>query len=552
MKVAAIQSHIMVGDFAGNAERLSQAYTQAVARGADIVVAPEDALAGYCEGDQRFYPSFRTLNKSALEQLVAIIGDVALVMSVTVPNEGDGKPLLNMAVLIKNGVVTHLQPKTNLATDTVFNDFRWYEMNHGKIVVFDYRGKRCAVLVCQDVWQKYDAAHGEHFFPRNPVSELKDEHLDLLLVPNASPYWWGKGNVRHEMVTSVVQELNCAVAYANYWGGQDELVFDGRSFIMNKDGVVVGAAAPYIDSVVVAHLEGEAVAYPFDNDDIGALEDSLVIGLREYVVKNNIGGLVLGVSGGIDSALAAHLAVRALGSDRVIGIRMPSEFSSEGSLVDAEALCRNLGMRMKTIPIANIHQLFRDELALAFEHERFWETPSSGTTDENLQARTRGELVMAFANYYGYMAIATGNKSEFSVGYATLYGDMCGGYALLKDVFKREVYRLSEYANRNGIVIPVSSITKPPSAELKPGQQDSDSLPDYPVLDAILKLHVEQFSGVEEIVDAGFPRDVALRVVKMTAAAEFKRRQAPPGPIVSSGGLAWFNRQYPMSTMFLP
>ena len=553
MKIAALQSHIVVGDFAGNAKRLVDAYQHAVSEGAEIVLAQEDALAGYCEGDQRFYPSFMEGHDAALDMLTAGIGDVALVMSITVqnPSKGKGKPFLNMGVLIQSGVVTYLQAKTNLATDAVFNDYRWYEMNHEDILVFTYRGVRCAVLICQDLWSTYDAAHGEHFFPRNPVLELEGKGVELLLVPNASPYYWGKGTVRHEMVRAVTSQLGAAVAYANFWGGQDELVFDGRSFIMNKDGVVVGAAKAYEDAIVLADLDGAPVAYPFDKDDIQALEDTLVVSLREYVEKSGIAGVVLGVSGGIDSALVAYLAVRALGPERVIGIRMPSEYSSEGSLVDAEALCRNLGIRMETIAIKGIHQMLRDALATAFAKEKFWETPC-GATDENLQARTRGELVMGFANYYGYMALATGNKSEFSVGYATLYGDMCGGFALIKDALKQEVYALSRHANRDGVVVPISSIDKPPSAELKPGQVDTDSLPDYPVLDALLKAHIEKFKGIEELVAAGFDRDVARKVIGMTARAEFKRRQAPIGPIVSREGLGWLNRQYPISTTFLP
>lgn len=550
MNVAVIQSHIMVGDFAGNAKRLLAAYNDAVKHGAEIVVAQEDAIAGYCEGDQRFYPSFIKGHDTELAALAKGIGEVGLVMSITAKNNGEGKPFLNMAVLIQNGLITNLQAKTNLATDTVFNDYRFYEMNHGAIVTFPYRGMTTAVLVCQDLWEVYDAAHGEHYFPRHPVSELKGKGVELLLVPNASPYYWGKGSARHEMVKNVVETLGCAVVYANYWGGQDELVFDGRSFIMNNNGVVVGAAPAYKDAVVVADLDGPAVTYHFDDGDVQALEDALVAALRDYTGKNGIKGVVFGLSGGIDSAICAVLAVKALGPERVICIRMPSQYSSQGSLDDAETLAKNLGIRFDTIPINDVYELYVKLLGSTIG----FGTPTGAfdVTEENIQARARGNIVMAYANKYGYMAIATGNKSEFSVGYATLYGDMCGGYALIKDVLKMDIYRLSEWANYEREIIPRSSITKPPSAELRPDQKDTDSLPDYPVLDRILKGLVENFQGRDELVAQGFDPKVVEKVIMMTDRAEFKRRQAPPGPIVSKEGLAWLNRQYPISTKFRP
>lgn len=552
MKVGVIQSHIVVGDFAGNAERLLFAYKKAIGEGAEIVVGPEDAIAGYCEGDQRFYPSFLIGHDTALARLVGAIGEVPLVIGITEKNSDGGKPFYNTAVFVQNGAVVHRQVKTNLATDTVFNDYRYYEPNPNptQSPVFEYRGTRCAMLNCQDLWATYDAAHGEHFFRRNPVQELVGSGVELLLVPNASPYYWGKGRARYEMVEGARRILGCAIAYANYAGGHDELVFDGRSFVVNAQGVVVGAAKPFAyDEVVVADLAGPAAPYPF-GDDVADLEASLVLGLRDYADKNKINGVVFGLSGGIDSAICAVLAVKALGRERVIGIRMPSQYSSQGSLDDAEVLAKNLGIRCDTVPIKGVYDVYEKLLGGPIG---FGKSSSAGDmTEENIQARARGSIVMAYANKYGYMAIATGNKSEFSVGYATLYGDMCGGYALIKDVFKMDVYRLSEWANNEREVIPRSSITKPPSAELRPDQKDTDSLPDYPVLDAILKGLVENFQGRDELVRQGFDPAVVEKVIAMTDRAEFKRRQAPPGPIVSKEGLAWLNRQYPISTMFRP
>lgn len=552
MKIAVIQSHIMVGDFAGNAERLMLAYQKAVQGGADIVVGPEDALAGYCEGDQRFYPSFIVKHDAVFAQLEKEIGAAPLVIGITEKNHDGGKPFYNTAVFIQNGAVVHRQVKTNLATDTVFNDYRYYEPNPDPkpAAVFDYRGLRCAMLVCQDLWATYDAVHGEHFFRRNPVKELAGSGVELLLVPNASPYYWGKGRERYEMVQHARASLGCAVAYANYAGGHDELVFDGRSFIVNVQGDVVGAAKPFgADEVVVADLNGPAVSYPF-GDDIADLEASLVTGLRDYVGKNKIKGVVFGLSGGIDSAICAALAVKALGPERVTCIRMPSQYSSQGSLDDAEALAKNLGIRCDTIPINEVYAVYEKLLG---ETIGFGTPKHAGDmTEENIQARARGNIVMAYANKYGLMAIATGNKSEFSVGYATLYGDMCGGYALIKDVFKADIYHLAEIANSEREIIPRSSIEKPPSAELRLDQKDSDSLPDYPTLDAILKGLVERFEGRDELVAQGFDPKVVERVIAMTDAAEFKRRQAPPGPIVSKEGLAWLNRQYPITTKFRP
>ena len=552
MNIAVIQSNIVVGDFTGNATRLILAYQEAIHRGADIVVGPEDAIAGYCEGDQRLYSSFLVGYNTALASLLKATGEVPLVIGITEKNADTGKPFYNTAVFIQNATIVHRQVKTNLATDTVFNDYRWYEPNPDPkpSPVFEYRGVKCAMLVCQDLWAKYDAAHGAHYFRRNPVAELAGSGVELLLVPNASPYYFGKGRARYEMVADAQKTIGCAIAYANYAGGHDELVFDGRSFIMNAKGDVVGAGKPFAkDEVIVAKLDGPAVSYPF-GDDIADLEASLVAGLRDYADKNNIAGVVLGLSGGIDSAICAALAARALGPDRVIGIRMPSQYSSEGSLDDALALAKSLGIRCDTVPIKDVYGVYEKLLA---ETIGFGTLRGAGDmTEENIQARARGSIVMAYANKYNFMAIATGNKSEFSVGYATLYGDMCGGYALIKDVFKMDVYRLSEWANKEGEVIPRSSITKPPSAELRPDQKDTDSLPDYPILDAILKGLVERFEGKDELVAQGFDPVVVEQVIAMTDRAEYKRRQAPPGPIVSEEGLAWLNRQYPMTTKFHP
>lgn len=552
MKVAVIQSHIEVGDFIGNAERLIHGYNDAISRGAEIVVGCEDALAGYCEGDQRLYLSFLVEHNAALAILLKAVGEVPLVIGITEKNLDGGKPFYNTAVFIQNGAIVHRQVKTNLATDTVFSDYRWYEPNPGlkPSAVFVYRGVKCAMLVCQDLWSKYDAVHGEHFFRRNPVQELVGRGVELLLVPNASPYYWGKGRQRYEMVQAARGAIGCAIAYANYAGGHDELVFDGRSFVVNAKGDVVGAARPFAqDEVVVADLTATTVPFPF-GDDIADLEASLVTGLRDYVEKNKIKGVVFGLSGGIDSAICAVLAVKALGPERVICIRMPSQYSSQGSLDDAEALAKNLGIRCDTVPIKEVYDVYEKLLGRTIG----FGTPRSAgdMTEENIQARARGNIVMAYANKYGYMAIATGNKSEFSVGYATMYGDMCGGYALIKDVSKMDIYRLSEWVNKECEVIPRSSITKPPSAELRPNQKDTDSLPDYPVLDAILKGLVERFLGRDELVAQGFDATVVEKVIAMTDRAEFKRRQAPPGPIVSKEGLAWLNRQYPISTKFHP
>jgi NAD+ synthetase len=303
------------------------------------------------------------------------------------------------------------------------------------------------------------------------------------------------------------------------------------------------------NNIVVADLDGAGVDYPF-GDDIDDLGISLVTSLRDYVNKGNIKGVVLGLSGGIDSAVCAALATLALGSERVIGIRMPSQYSSQGSLDDAAVLAHNLGIRCDTVKIAELYGLYETSLSglIGFGTARY----PGDVTEENVQARIRGNIVMAYTNKFGMIGIATGNKSEFSVGYSTLYGDMAGGFALIKDVFKLDVYRLAEWLNTKGSMIPQSSITKPPSAELRPDQKDSDSLPDYGLLDPLLKKYIECSWGQQELVKAGFDPVVVNKVIAMTDRAEYKRRQAPPGPIVSAEGLAWLNRQYPMTTRFTP
>ncbi len=553
MKIGIIQPRIVVGAFSGNALALRDAYLRQVDLGADIVVVPEDAIAAYCEGDQRFYPSFIAKHDAALLSLINAVGSVPLVVGITEKNPHDngedGKPFFNTALFIQNRKILYKQSKTNLATDSVFNDYRWYEPNGGKIVTFMWNGKKCAMLVCQDLWEAFDDAHGEHYFQRHPVTELKDENIDLLFVTNASPYYHGKGRRRLEMIRAAIDVLKCTVVYANFAGGHDELVFDGRSVVVDANGEVRGVAKSFASDEIVVDLDGPVVDYPFD-DGIGEMGEALITSLRDYVAKSGIKGVVLGLSGGIDSAVCAALAVRALGPDRVIGIRMPSQYSSEGSLVDAEALAQNLGIRCDTVKIEPLYAFYANALDPLIDFSTL--AHPGDMTMENIQARIRGNILMAYSNKYGFMAIATGNKSEFSVGYSTLYGDMCGGFALIKDVYKMGVYRLAEWLNKDGPVIPESSITKPPSAELRPGQKDTDSLPDYPVLDAILRMYIEGYNGCDEIVAAGYDRAVVEKVIRMTDAAEFKRRQAPPGPIVSKNGTAWLNRQYPMQTFYRP
>jgi NAD+ synthase len=544
LSIALAQLNPVVGDVAGNLARVRTARDDAAARGAGLVVFPELVLVGYPPEDLVLRPA---LVRAAAEALCALEQEARPglpALAVTLPWAVDGR-LYNAIAVIADGR-TELRFKHELPNYGVFDEKRVFAPGPLPDPVM-VAGLRIGFPICEDIWSPGCAMH------------LARAGAELLLVPNGSPYEVDKFHQRLELARQRTTESGLPLVYVNQVGGQDELVFDGGSFVLNgADGLAClmpfwrEALAVTTWSRVDGSLRCEGTARWDAEPRLAAVYNAMMLGLRDYVGKNGFRGIALGLSGGIDSALTAAVAVDALGPDRVRGVRLPSRFTSDASMVDAEETARLLGLRLDTVAIESTVAAAEAALAGSFEgRER-------DVTEENLQARARGLLLMAFSNKFGELLVTTGNKSEMSVGYATLYGDMCGGYSVLKDVYKTEVYRLSEWRNEHvpdgahgpaGAVIPQSSITKAPTAELRPNQTDQDSLPPYDVLDAILTGLVEEEMSVAEIAARGFPRDVVSRVQRMLYSAEYKRRQAPPGVKITRRNFGR-DRRYPLTNAF--
>lgn len=514
MRIALAQFNATVGDIDGNAERILDSLERAAAVGAELVLVPELAITGYPPEDLLHRTDFVQRNRDALDRVAGYCTDVTAVIGFV---DRDGDNLYNAAAVCRGGAVTCVYRKRRLPNYGVFDERRYFSVGEASGVL-TLGGLPMALTVCEDIW----------------VPELAEESsaqgARVLLNISASPFHVGKGHAREEMLAERARANGVWLVYCNAVGGQDELVFDGRSLIVSPDGEIVARAVAFEDELLVVDVpvEGEAVAVGPLAEHATEPEElyrAIGTGLRDYVRKNGFSDVVLGLSGGIDSALTAAIAADFLGPEHVHGVLMPSRYSSAGSVDDSLELARALGIDARTIPIEGPHRAFEDALADSFEGL------APGIAEENLQARVRGTLVMALSNKFGWLALATGNKSELSVGYSTLYGDMVGGFAPIKDVFKTRVYELARWRNEQpgGPAIPQATIDKAPSAELRPDQVDQDSLPPYDVLDAILHCYVERDMARAEIVSAGFDDDTVARVIAMTDAAEYKRRQGPLG-----------------------
>lgn len=542
--LALAQMNPVVGDIKGNALRIIDYAERAAKQGADLVLFPEMALIGYPPEDLVLTPAFREAAMAEVENLAQATAHLPcdiLIGSVW----HDGVRTYNASILLQKGFVDVVRCKHELPNYGVFDEKRVFAS--GPLPkVLSWRGIELGVLICEEVW---DTAL--------PMA-LKSQGAELLLVQNASPYTIGKAGQRHAVVRDAAHETGLAVVYLNMVGGQDELVFDGRSYIHHPDGVDAVRLPPFAESLTLVTCEkkpqGWRAATPIQQpmlNDVETIYRALVLGLRDYVEKNRFKGVVIGLSGGIDSGITAAIAVDALGPARVMGVLMPSPYTSHESIEDAEILAKMLGIRTETVAITQGMHVMDAMLAPIFR-----ELPSDAT-EENIQARLRGNILMAISNKLGLMVLTTGNKSEMSVGYATLYGDMCGGYSVLKDVYKTTVYRLCHFRNLlqekhpfymgpKGRVIPERMITKAPSAELKPNQTDQDTLPPYDDLDAILRGLVEHRKSVPELVAEGMGAKTVKRVASMLAGAEYKRRQAPPGVKITSMAFGR-DRRYPIT-----
>jgi len=539
MKLFLGQLNPTIGALSENRERIRRTYADGVAKGADIVVVPELSVTGYPPRDLLDKRFFIDENLRIRDELVRMTGEVALVFGCVTRNLATvGKPFVNTAVVARNGEVLIEQGKHLLPTYDVFDELRWFEpIRESKIV--ELCGRKVAIFICEDFW--YDEkVFDRDLYETNPVAPAIESGAELLINISASPYNAGKRRQRFEMLEGIARGYGVPLVYVNQVGGNDELIFDGSSLVLDASGRSVFCGASFEEQCTLVELGGSPCDAVDRADDVDEVARGLVMGLRDYLRKCGFDRAVVGLSGGIDSAVTAALAVEALGAANVTGLAMPTRYSSQGSVDDARALAENLGIAFHLVPIDGIFAGYLDSF-----REMFGAAPY-GIAEENVQARIRGNLLMAWSNRTGAMVLATGNKSEMAVGYCTLYGDMSGGLAVLGDVYKTTVYEIARWLNREREVVPRSSIEKAPSAELRPDQTDQDSLPPYDLLDRILRLYIEEWLEIDEIVTKGFDRDVVASVIRMVDGNEFKRRQAAPTLRVSTKAFG-SGRQMPIA-----
>lgn len=525
--IALAQINVTVGDIGGNVEKIIAAYDAACAQGAELVVFPELCVIGYPPEDLVLAPAFRLRAMEALQQLAKhTAGKAAMLVGCVWDNElvtsGEDDSIYNAAVLMDEGRILHVQPKTLLPNYGIFDEKRLFDSEIPEVI--DWRGRKIGVLICEDVWSEELAM------------EQKNQGAELLIVLNASPFEASKMEARFEVAQAAVKATQIPLYYVNLVGGQDDIVFDGGSFVMDAACTITSQFPFFAEHVAITAKAG----MPNEPERLWA---AMKLGLSDYVHKNGFKGVLLGLSGGIDSALTAALAVDALGKENVRGVLLPSPYTSADSTEDALESAKLLGIHTDTVAITPGMQIMEEVLNPVFHDAGWMEDIAVGG---NLQARLRGLTLMALSNKTGFMLLSTGNKSEIAVGYSTLYGDSCGGYNVIKDLYKTQVYALAKWRNGQGRVIPERSITKAPTAELKPGQKDQDQLPPYDVLDAILELHIEGRMSAEEIVQEGFEANIVEKVLKLVRINEYKRRQSCPG-VKLSPMLFGKDRRYPLT-----
>ncbi len=547
MKVGILQLNSTIGDFAGAVRKLIDGYNQACRQGAEFVVAPELFICGYPPRDLLLRQDFIDRNLQALEDAAGQTGQVPLCLGYVDENpDRPGKPLRNSAAVLENGKIIQKFNKSLLPTYDVFDEARYFEPANS-VGVFPFQGRTLAITICEDVWNDEDF-WPERLYGRDPVKELINLGADLIINLSASPWYLGKERTRLAMLQEVARDERVPLVQVNSVGGNDELIFDGHSIALDAAGNPIALGKGFAEDILVVDVgakrdssgPGLKISWPADEEQ---LFRALSLGVRDYIQKCGFKSAIVGLSGGIDSALTAVLAVDALGADKVLGVGMPSKFSSAGSLNDAAQLAKNLGIQFEVLPIESMVQAAEQQLAEVFKGR------PRNEAEENIQSRLRGVTLMALSNKFGSLVLTTGNKSELAVGYCTLYGDMCGALAVIADLFKMDVYRISRWVNRERVIIPEDSITKPPSAELRPNQKDQDSLPPYEILDRILEGYVVKDLSREEIIKSGIEATVVNDVINKVNFSEYKRRQAAPGLKVSPRAFG-MGRRIPIAQRF--
>ena len=523
LKIALAQLNPTIGDLEGNSRKIEDACRQAGKAGADLVVFPELVLTGYPPRDLLYKSDLISEGQKILESLMSRIQGPAVLMGhVGISKSGTGKGLTNSAVLFQNGKILAQADKVLLPSYDVFDETRYFQAAHHS-VIHKLSGTKLGITICEDIWN-FPGFFDQDMDHSNPVVELAEAGADIILNVSASPYRVGRWQTRLKLGQHIVDRFKLPFVLVNQVGGNDDLLFDGHSFALSATGEVIAQAKGFEEDLIVVDLaEGKGDVRPTPECDEEEIFRGLVMGVRDYLNKCGYSKAVVGLSGGIDSAVVAAIAVEALGADSVMGISMPSQYTASQSISDAERLAKNLGMEFSVITIEELFEQYKKSLSPLFTGM------AEDVTEENIQARIRGNILMAASNKLGSMVLSTGNKSEMSVGYCTLYGDMAGGVSVISDVPKMKVYALAKWLNRDKEIIPQTIIERPPTAELKSNQMDQDNLPPYDVLDAILEGYVEKHWSVDQLIEAGHEAEVVREVVRMVDSNEYKRNQAAPG-----------------------
>jgi NAD+ synthase (glutamine-hydrolysing) len=541
MKICLAQINPTVGAFEQNARKICGFINTAKKKGADLIVFPEMCIVGYPPKDLLELSGFIDSNLKALEEVMNNVTGISAIVGFVDRNVARrGKNLYNAAAYINNKKIVSRHYKSLLPTYDVFDEDRYFEPTHS-ISLAKISGRKFGISICEDIWRA-DVVWQGKIHHKDPVKSMIGQGAEIIINISASPFTIGKQDIRLKMLTSHAKKHNVPIVFVNQIGGNDDLVFDGNSLVINKKGVIVDRALSFEEDLLMVEFKGSDVSAGISKpksvgkraqasageDEIESVYKALVLGTRDYVRKCGFKKAVIGLSGGIDSAVTAVIAVRALGKGKVLGVTMPSGFSSKGSVEDSKVLAERLGIDFEIIPIKSVYNAYTKTLSGVFTGLPF------DVTEENLQARIRGKILMAISNKHGYLVLTTGNKSELAVGYCTLYGDMCGGLAVISDIPKTMVYDIAEYINRRKEVIPINTIEKPPSAELRPDQKDQDSLPPYDILDGVLRAYVEESKDIDDIVGIGFNETLVKDIIKKVDRNEYKRKQAAPGLKVTS------------------
>lgn len=545
MKIAIAQQNYIVGDFEGNYLKITQAIDKAILQGADIVLFSELTVCGYPARDFLDYKDFTNKSLKIVQRIIDYSNKkIAVVVgSPTFNPQLQGKDLFNSALFIHDGKIQFTANKCLLPTYDIFDEYRYFEQAK-EFGVVEFKGYKIAITICEDIW---DIGKANPLYPKSPMEEISKLKPDILFNLSASPFAYGHAAARKKVVQLNATHYNIPVFYCNNFGAQTDIIFDGASLVCNAKGEIIKELPTFEESIMtfdLSEISNNQLETNSSKEEIALIHDALVIGIQDYFSKSGFKKAIIGLSGGVDSAIVVALAVKALGAENVLSVLMPSQYSSNHSINDSLDLVENLGSPYKIVSIENAYQAFEKSL------ESHFEGLEPGIAEENLQSRIRGVILMAFSNKFGYILLNTSNKSEAAVGYGTLYGDMAGAIGVIGDLYKTQVYELCRYINRDEIIIPENILTKAPSAELRPDQKDSDSLPDYDILDRILFEYIENCQSPQEIIALGFEKSLVQRILNLVNRAEFKRFQTPPFLRVSSRAFG-VGRRLPIVARYL-